>query len=554
MGASKLGIHVNDFRPADEIIAFVERAKPRVIKVLDFNMELIQRCREKSPQSLIIGRVYLPESEQIYRDDPEDRARRFWEAHLEPRVRQFGHLIDAWEGYNEVAGGGYEELALYARFEAERTRFLADAGARSVVGNFATGNPTNLEWWPAFFPALETAKAHDGFLGLHEYSAPYMQWMYGRNQWNPAEDAGDTGWTTCRYRKVYRQMLPPELHLPLLVTECGIDGGVNPRPGPPGGGWKDFVEYWRETGRDPDGPTEYMNQLRWYDEELQKDPYVVGATIYCFGVIDPRWESFNIVGPMAQRLADYLVVNPPLPWPEEVVTDPEQILLEQLRAEFGDQFDDIRDALPATGHFPTRPLEQIHYLAIHHTGAGTTSRTWSSTVARDHVENRGWPAIGYHFLVYNHKVRYCGSILTSHKDAWGLSAETVDVAFVGDYDEEAPSDRAIELAARLLDLLEGYLGRPVPRKAHRDLALPGHETTSPGQSGFGPDGWLRRLGVAEAPGEELAELRRQVAELQARVAELEQQLETQVAELQSQLDARDAALQQIIQTAREALG
>lgn len=543
MGSSKLGIHVNDFRPADEILAFVERAKPRVIKVLDLNLELVRRCRELSPNSFIIGRVYVSEKKQKYDDDPEERARRFWRDHLEPKVREFGALIDAWEGYNETGNGGPEDLALYARFEAERTRLLAEAGARSVVGNFATGNPRDLEWWPAFFPALEAARAAGGFLGLHEYSAPYMQWMYGRNQWNPAEDAGDTGWTTCRYRKVYRQMLPPELHLPLLITECGIDGGVRPRPGPVGGGWKHFVDYWRETGRDPDGPTEYLNQLRWYDEELQKDPFVVGATIYCFGVLDEYWDSFNIVGPMAQRLADYLIANPPVPWPEEVVTDPEQLLLEQLRAALGDQFDDVREALPAPGHFPTRPLEQIHYLAIHHTGAGTSSKTWSSTIAKDHVENRRWPAIGYHFLVYNHKVRYCGSILTSHKDAWGLSAETVDVAFVGDYDAEAPGDSAIELAGRLLELLEQYLGRPVPRKAHRDLALPGHETTSPGQSGFGPEGWLRRLGVAEEPGAELAQLRAQVADLQARVAELE-----------AKLKARDAALQQIVQVAQRAFG
>ena len=151
------------------------------------------------------------------------------------------------------------------------------------------------------------------------------------------------------------------------------------------------------------------------------------------------------------------------------------------------------------------------------------------------MENRGWPAIGYHFLVYHSKVRYCGSMWVSHRGVWGLSAETVDVALVGDYDAEAPHDQAIELAARLLDLLERYLGRPVPRKAHRDLALPGHETTSPGQSGFGPEGWLRRLGITEKPSEE-------IAQLQARVSELEEQLRV-----------RDAALRQIMQAAQQAL-
>lgn len=269
-------------------------------------------------------------------------------------------------------------------------------------------------------------------------------------------------------------------------------------------------------------------------DTLNGDLAAMAPCVFWFCWSDGMVSPFGLVDADGRRKASYASFREfaSLPF-EEPVADPEQLLLELLRAELGDQFEDIRDSLPTTGHYPSRPLEQIHCLAIHHTG--TPVGTWSSTIARDHVENRGWPAIGYHFLVYRRKVRYCDSMWTSHRDAWGLSAETVDVAFVGDHDAEAPTDQAIELAARLLELLEQYLGRPVAREAHRDLALPGYETTSPGQSGFGPEGWLRRLGVTEKPGEELAQL-------QARVAELEEQLRV-----------RDAALQQIIQVAQQAL-
>ena len=52
-----------------------------------------------------------------------------------------------------------------------------------------------------------------------------MWWMTGKYQVNPDEDQGDEGWTTLRYRKVYRQFLIPSGlgSVPLVITECGID-------------------------------------------------------------------------------------------------------------------------------------------------------------------------------------------------------------------------------------------------------------------------------------------------------------------------------------------
>ena len=51
-----------------------------------------------------------------------------------------------------------------AQFEAERTRLLAAAGIRSVIGNFGTGQP-DLALWPHFRPALEAAIEHRGLPG-----------------------------------------------------------------------------------------------------------------------------------------------------------------------------------------------------------------------------------------------------------------------------------------------------------------------------------------------------------------------------------------------------
>lgn len=294
---SKLGIHVNAWTVPNEILTFIAKAQPRILKVLDFNLELIARAKQLAPDMLIIGRKYVPT--QPFEDDPVGYAQLFCEQHLFPLAAKMQGLIDAWEGYNETGHGN--SIAAYAQFEAARVRCLARQGLRAVVGNFATGTPELDQHWQAFLPALYEAKANGGYLGLHEYSAPFMQWMTGKNQVNPNEDQGDEGWTTLRYRKVYRHMLPDDLkELPLLITECGIDGGVYPRPGPPGGGWRDFEEFNIRQG-----PGDYLSQLMWYDAELQRDNFVQGAAIFCFGTQDPHWNSWDIRDYSA-RIADYM--------------------------------------------------------------------------------------------------------------------------------------------------------------------------------------------------------------------------------------------------------
>jgi hypothetical protein len=391
-----------------------------------------------------------------------------------------------------------------------------------------------------------------------------MQWMYGPNQWNfqakrpfnPGEpglvDAGDTGWLTFRYRKVYREQFPAEYkNLPLIITEGGIDGGVNPRPGPGGGGWKHFVQYWRDTGRNPDGPDEYLNQLQWYDEGLQQDPFVVGMTIYCFGVHDERWDSFNIVGDMAARLEPYLQAHPASPWPE-IAEDP---VVTFIRGRLGDAFDDIRGVLPKMGDYPLRTADQIRTVAIHHTGSGTSAQTWSKTIAQGHLD-RGLPAIAYHFLVYPSKVRYSGELLTARNDLPGRETEAINVALVGDFETEPPSQPTIDLAGRLCDALDGYLGRALTRRGHRSLALPGDTTNCPGATAYGDGGWLAKLNALEPTGE-IEQLRAQVEQLRGQVASLTSQVQTlnaQIAGLKQQLDGRTAALQQIAQAAQDALG
>jgi len=305
---TKLGLFVTRNDPA--LFSLIETRNVALVKTLELDANFARQIKEISPDTRIVGRIDLPQIE-LSAIDPGHEARRFVEQLLpiagDPqRMRWF----DAWEAYNEPVPADNAAMRRLADFEAERTRLLAERGIRSVIGNFGTGHPP-LEFWPDFLPAVQAAKEYDGYLGLHEYSAPVMWFGTGKNQLNPAADEGDEGWLTLRYRKVYRQFLIPNgLVVPLLITECGIDGMVGGRPGPQGKGWKDFVEYWAEIGMGRDGPGNYIEQLAWYDAELQKDEYVKGAAIFA-AAASPGWESYEILGEAAQILRQYLSVHPP---------------------------------------------------------------------------------------------------------------------------------------------------------------------------------------------------------------------------------------------------
>ena len=172
-----------------------------------------------------------------------------------------------------------------ADFDAERARIMAGEGFRVVVGSFSVGNP-EMRYWSEFLPALEAALQFDGALALHEYAWPTLD-----RQWP---------WFILRHRKVYDgapnhgwQGLPDHLKaVPLLITECGLDGLIE--LGHPPRGWR--VLYG-------DDPGQYLQQLAWYDAELVKDPYVAGAAIYCAATPDFQWSSYDIWPGLAQSLA-----------------------------------------------------------------------------------------------------------------------------------------------------------------------------------------------------------------------------------------------------------
>ncbi len=311
---SKLGLFLTKFD--SKALEIVARGQPPLVKTLEIDGGFARGIKDISPHTLIVGRIILG---QLNLDaDPiplaHDYINKILPLASDPlRMDAF----EAWEAYNEPVADTGDKMKRLADFEAERTRLLAQNGIRSVVGNFAAGHPP-LELWPEFKPALDAIRQYNGYLGLHEYSAPVMQYRSGALQPPGDPPQGDEGWLTLRYRKAYRQQLIPMGYgdIPTLITECGVDGLIRPRPGPDDAeGWLDFVETWLANGLRDDPPGVYMDQLIWYDQNLQQDDYILGSAIFLAGAVDPRWESYDIAGPKSGRMADllaqYLAVHPP---------------------------------------------------------------------------------------------------------------------------------------------------------------------------------------------------------------------------------------------------
>jgi hypothetical protein len=289
-GKSKLTIHTSFLGPASWW--FLEQAQPTVIKILDeLKPEITQAVKDKSPNTRIVGRIWYDAWQRLGDGSPEARAQDWWDDVKETVLKN--PAVDYWEGYNEPVIHHTDLMDWYARFEKRRVEILAENGLKACIGNFSTGmppidpvNPGDPPVWPAFYSAIDAAMANGGVMGLHEYSARNMDWLF--------DYGSGEGWLTGRYRKVYRQFLSPtNREIQLVITECGIDGGVLGDPDEINHGWRSYQS-----------PESYFEQLKWYDSLLKADDYVLGATIFSLEI--HNWGDFDISGRVSELLTDYV--------------------------------------------------------------------------------------------------------------------------------------------------------------------------------------------------------------------------------------------------------
>ena len=200
-------------------------------------------------------------------------------------------------GLNEPNVWSIEPPLWTAAYYAEFLRKLHTYGLHGVALNFGVGWPTNTgvgtppNWEP--FEEVHEAMQRGDFVGLHEYCdeiGPEDVW----------------GWWMGRYTQC-------PWDVPIIIGECGVDQYVaDPRVDLDRRGWRE-----RRLS-----PQEYIDQLAWYDAQLQKDPRIHSAQMFTYDFSHP-WSSFDIRGnDFMHPFLDYVENLPDVPEPEPPEPEP----------------------------------------------------------------------------------------------------------------------------------------------------------------------------------------------------------------------------------------
>jgi lysozyme len=207
--------------------------------------------------------------------DPIYEARRYAEWQLQ-QAYPYREAYFALIGINEPTIDEPDHMKKLADFECERMRILDRHGLRAAILSFAEGNPKNIGWLEWAIPAFQEGRKYDAVYARHSYGWPHL--------------ATDAEWRILRHRKEYEGEpssphnwpgMPVPLRLPIVITETGLEGMIENSSFPHG--WNGHVE-----------ADEYLKQLFWLDQELMKDHYVIGATIFCVFDEAGTWALYNI--------------------------------------------------------------------------------------------------------------------------------------------------------------------------------------------------------------------------------------------------------------------
>lgn len=264
MTGSKLGWHFQQVTHQDWV-------NSRFVKVIDPPLQNpYTGCK-------VIGRTFMPDdqSNALIAAGADGAHVWFDTWHSYYKVRSYVH---AWEGPNEpqpMWDGRFR--AKLCEFTATLGQLMHQNGLRFVGLNFSVGWP-DVGHGSDFYHCIP----HMDYIGVHEYSAPAM--------WD------NESWHCLRYRRLYAELrnagLKKDEIPPFFIGECGIDGGVI---GKPKTGWKTFANH-----------DSYMQQLRWYDAQMQRDgDMVAGAVVFTSGPYQD-WVDFDVDVEMSKRIHEHI--------------------------------------------------------------------------------------------------------------------------------------------------------------------------------------------------------------------------------------------------------
>ena len=227
------------------------------------------------PWSHVLGRVWIggDHVEQGMIWQGKAGARDYYRACLPAYER--APYVHAWEGPNEPHPLWDANFRRALRvFTIEWARLMHAAGRLIIAGCLSVGWP-DVGHAPEFADMLVEAD----YLGLREYGAPAM--------WD------NETWHCLRYRRTVAELQAAGARIPpIIIGECGVDGGVLGTP-TARRGWRSYATRGQ-----------YEQQLAWYDARLCEDDLVWCATPFVSGPA-PDWLDFDIDEGLARWIASW---------------------------------------------------------------------------------------------------------------------------------------------------------------------------------------------------------------------------------------------------------
>lgn len=138
-----------------------------------------------------------------------------------------------------------------------------------------------------------------------------------------------------------------------------------------------------------------------------------------------------------------------------------------------------------TARYPSRPIDQIRHLIIHHTGVPAS--VGAEVIAGYHVTDLNWPGIGYHFVIdAEGRIQQTNPLTAVSFHARQFNTSGVGIALLGNFTNAVPPTAQLEAAA----LLCAWLGRELNLsmdaiKGHRELVA----VTCPGEQWLQGAAW-----------------------------------------------------------------
>lgn len=132
---------------------------------------------------------------------------------------------------------------------------------------------------------------------------------------------------------------------------------------------------------------------------------------------------------------------------------------------------------PSLPYYPSRPLNQIQRVIIHHTAIPPTFG--ADRIATYRVDNQGWPGIGYHYFITPEGViQQTNELTTVSNHAGDYNPAAIGVCLAGDFTKTVPTPAQIEAGAQLVAWLMGQFSIPAEMvSGYKELV----NTQSPGQ-------------------------------------------------------------------------